>query len=138
MEDLAEEQKAKLLEVQARAHAPYSQFQVAAGVQSRKSGKWYYGCNVENATFGATICAERAAICSLISEEGSQAEVGMVLILSPKNEPISPCGICRQSILEFSSLDTEVQGFSNDFSLEKKWTVGELIPDGFKFERSKS
>lgn len=80
------------------AYVPYSQFQVGAALQT-KSGKVYTGCNIENASFGATICAERTAIAKAISE--GEKEFEKIAVVSSSNEHTYPCGICRQVLAEF-------------------------------------
>ncbi len=125
--------KDELLRAQSNSYSPFSKFKVAAAVKSEKSGKTYYGCNVENATYGATICAERTALVKMVSEEGPEAKIEEVRIISISDETISPCGVCRQSLYEFSDEKTTVISYSKDFKMEKKWMMDELLPDGFKF-----
>ena len=81
-----------------RAYAPYSNFKVGAAVLG-KSGAVYTGCNVENASYGASNCAERTAIFKAISE--GESEIIAIAIVSSGNEFTYPCGICRQVIAEF-------------------------------------
>lgn len=80
------------------AYAPYSNFKVGAAVLS-KSGKVFTGCNIENASFGATNCAERTAIFKAISE--GEKEFDKIAVVSSSNEYTYPCGICRQVMSEF-------------------------------------
>ncbi len=80
------------------SYSPYSNFEVGAAVLT-KSGKIFTGCNVENASFGATNCAERTAIFKAVSE--GEREVVAVAIVGSNNEFTYPCGICRQVISEF-------------------------------------
>ncbi len=92
----------KLIEaaVKARenAHAPYSNFKVGAALQT-KSGKIFTGCNVENATYGLTICAERVAIFKAISE--GETQIIQIAVAADTAELTPPCGACRQIIWEF-------------------------------------
>ena len=81
------------------AYAPYSQYQVGAALLG-KSGRIYTGCNVENASFGATICAERCAAVKAVSEGETDFIALAVVVDGPK--PASPCGICRQFLAEFN------------------------------------
>lgn len=81
------------------AYAPYSHFRVGAAVLSGQ-GDIFVGCNCENASYGATICAERNAIGSLIAS--GQRQIITVLVYTPTSAPTTPCGICRQVINEFS------------------------------------
>jgi cytidine deaminase len=80
------------------AYAPYSKFTVGAAILS-SSGNIYTGCNVENASFGATICAERAAISAMIV--AGDREPLVCTIVSGRKDPAPPCGICRQVLAEF-------------------------------------
>ena len=103
---------AKAKEVMTKAYAPYSHFQVGAALLA-KDGRVFTGCNVENATYGATICAERTAVTKAVSEG-------------------APCGICRQVLFEFMPegkvvLWSELEG-------EKEFALAELLPFGFRGE----
>lgn len=82
-----------------RAYAPYSRFPVGAALLTR-SGHLFTGCNVENLSFGLTICAERAALFSAIA--AGHREFVRLVVVADTEEPISPCGACRQSLAEFS------------------------------------
>jgi len=131
---LLEFNKDHLAKVLTRSYSPFSKFKVAACIRS-SSGAHYYGCNVENSTIGATICAERTAIVKMVSEEGKDAKVTKVYVLSETDEPITPCGICRQNIYEFLvdiNKDIEVVSFSKDFKKEKTFSFLTLFPEGFK------
>ena len=81
-----------------RAHAPYSNFKVGAAIHT-KDGKIYTGCNIENATYGLTICAERVAIFKAISE--GEKEFAAICVVADTDELTPPCGACRQIIWEF-------------------------------------
>ena len=86
-----------------KAYAPYSKFMVGASVMT-ESQKIYNGCNIENSSFGATICAERVAIFKAISEEGYTKIKYLLLVADP---PI-PCGICRQVLSNFCEDDMPI------------------------------
>lgn len=86
--------------VRKNAYAPYSRYKVGAALRT-KSGKIFEGCNVENASFGGTICAERGAIMQMIAA-GEDAPVALAVVTQGK-EPASPCGICRQVLAEFTA-----------------------------------
>ncbi|WOO78430.1 Cytidine deaminase [Vanrija pseudolonga] len=88
------------------AHAPYSKFRVGAALLS-SSGAHIAGCNVENASYGAGICAERTAIVKGVSE-GEKQYTAVVVVSDVPTPTISPCGICRQSLREFCPLSTPV------------------------------
>jgi len=85
-------------EISARAHCPYSKFPVGAAVLSA-NGRIFGGCNIENASFGLTICAERAAIFNAVS--AGEKELIALVIYTPTPHPSAPCGACRQVMNEF-------------------------------------
>ncbi len=117
------------LSVRKQAYAPYSNFKVGAAVLT-KDGSTYVGCNVENSSFGLSICAERHAIGNMISS-GQRAICKIVVAASPL---ASPCGACRQFIIEFGT-DIEVVSFDAEQPSEiRRWTSAELLPDFFKFK----
>ena len=86
-------------EVRERSYSPYSKCKVGAAIKT-PSGKIYVGCNVENASYGATVCAERTAIQSAIADQGS-LDIQEVMVVTEANPPWPPCGMCRQVIAEF-------------------------------------
>ena len=113
------------------AHAPYSEFYVGAAVLS-DSGKVYTGCNVENASYGLTICAERTAITKAVSEEGTDMRIRAVAVANAQGVPCSPCGACRQFIYEFGPHALIL--FEFDGKLQQK-PITDLLPYGFRFTR---
>lgn len=109
------------------AYAPYSRFPVAAAVLDER-GKVFTGVNVENASYGLTMCAERVAIFSAIAT-GSR-RISAVAITSKNTTSLTPCGACRQVMAEFC--DPNVPVFGDTASgTPKRWTVSELLPDSF-------
>src|ERR1700691_1363474 len=82
------------------AHAPYSKFRVGAAILL-SNGKIFSGCNVENASYGMTNCAERTAIFSAVSQLGPDIKIRAVAVVNDQGVPSSPCGACRQVIYEF-------------------------------------
>lgn len=90
----------KANEAMEKAYVPYSNFKVGAAILM-KSGKIYTGCNIENASYGATNCAERTAIFKAVSE--GESEISAIAIVGSNKDFTYPCGICRQVISEFMS-----------------------------------
>jgi cytidine deaminase len=113
-----------------KAYAPYSKFHVGAAVLT-KDGKVFSGCNVENASYGMTNCAERTAIFSAVAQLGPKVEVTAVAVANDHGVPCSPCGACRQVIYEFGP-DAIVyfQGVEG----EKQAHITELLPEGFRLK----
>jgi cytidine deaminase len=109
-----------------RAYAPYSRFQVGAALLG-VDGKIYAGCNVENASYGLSRCAEQTAIQKMVSE-GTRAFTKAV-VYTLASPPSSPCGACRQIMFEFSE-NAEVV-MVNDKNETRVFTVSELLPAGF-------
>ena len=105
--------------------APYSKFKVGVALLG-KSGKLYLGCNVENASYGATICAERVAVCKAVSEGEQSFEA--IAVVSSGGDFTYPCGMCRQVMAEFG-LDVKMI-FSNDTEI-KETTLAALLPNSF-------
>lgn len=110
--------------VKEKAYAPYSHFHVGAALLT-PNGKIYSGCNVENTSYGLTICAERNAIFQMVAD--GEQKIAELLVIGDTDEYLPPCGACRQVIAEFSTQDTIVY-MSNRHGNLKKTTVGELVP----------
>jgi cytidine deaminase len=114
------------IEAKEKAYVPYSKFRVGAALLT-KSGKVYTGCNIENASFGATNCAERTAIFKAVSEGEKDFEA--IAVNADTEHLTFPCGICRQVMLEFSrNLKLYI---SNKHGEYKEYTLQELLPGGF-------
>jgi cytidine deaminase len=110
---------------QAQAYAPYSNFRVGAALES-DSGDVFVGCNVENASYGLTICAERAAVCAAVSAGARRFR--RAVVVSDSDPPAAPCGACRQVLSEFGP-DLRVEAIGPKASAA--WTMAELLPAAF-------
>lgn len=112
--------------VRENAYAPYSHFKVGA-LLITKSGKIFTGVNVENASYGLTICAERTAIFKAVSE--GEKEFEKIIVIADTKEPVSPCGACRQVMAEFGNFKVIL---ANTQGLWIETTVEELLPYSFE------
>lgn len=116
--------------VWSKAYAPYSQFQVGAAVLT-KQGNIFSGCNVENVSYGLTICAERNAIAAAVAVEGgANIEITAIAIANNRSFPCSPCGACRQVIHEFGK---EAIIIFRDQTGWQVVSIDRLLPQGFSF-----
>ncbi len=113
--------------VRERAHAPYSGFRVGAALRT-KSGAIHVGCNVENASYGATVCAERNAVAAMVA--AGDKDIAAVAVFTEADAPVMPCGICRQVLLEFGP-DFPVIAVTPTARLTS--TLGALLPAPFVF-----
>lgn len=116
---------------QKNSYSPYSQKKVGSAIRTLK-GDIFSGCNVENSSYGATICAERVAIHSAVASYGP-LQIKEILILTDTPDPWPPCGICRQVLAEFSGTDPS-QIKIHLVNLQKKLsthTLKELLPLAF-------
>jgi cytidine deaminase len=133
VESLSTAQRALLLSrakaMLAQAYAPYSRFHVGAAVLTR-AGSIFAGCNVENASYGLTNCAERTAVFNAVAAEGPGMRLAAVAVWSDPECPCAPCGACRQVIFEFGP-DALVL-FQGKNGVEEK-RASELLPCGFQF-----
>jgi cytidine deaminase len=114
------------------AHAPYSRYRVGAALLVR-SGTIFVGCNVENATYGATICAERAAVTAMVAA-GERDPVACV-VATGGPEPGAPCGICRQVLAEFAvklPVLMVAVGAGGAIQKRKKGNLEDLLPQAFR------
>jgi len=127
MKDKYEELKQKAKEAVKNAYSPYSDIKIGAAVLA-SSGKIYSGANIENSSYGASICAERTAIVKAISEK--EQSVIAIAITGDVFDYAYPCGICRQVMGEFMQEDAPV--FVSGNNLEwKRYTLKELLPNAF-------
>jgi cytidine deaminase len=114
---------------QQRAYAPYSRFRVGCALEA-DDGRVFVGCNVENASYGLTICAERAAVCAAVAA-GAQ-RFRRAVVVSDADPPAAPCGACRQVLSEFGpDLRVDAVGPSGAVT----WTIADLLPAAFGKEQ---
>jgi cytidine deaminase len=118
----------RALETREMAYAPYSKFKVGAAVLA-DNGEVYTGVNVENSSYGLTNCAERTAIFTAVTN--GMKKIIAIAIAADTEEPVSPCGACRQVIYEFSDKDTIII-LSNLKGDRMIFGVEEILPYGFK------
>jgi cytidine deaminase len=112
-------------DAQRHAYAPFSHFRVGAALLA-EDGTVYSGCNVENASYGLTICAERAAVFAAAA--AGVRKFRRIVVATDVDPPASPCGACRQVLAEFG-LDLQVDAVGPRQS--RTWRLGELLPDAF-------
>ena len=117
------------LKVREHAYAPYSEFLVGAAVLT-DDGNIFVGCNVENASYGLAICAERNAIAAAVAA-GKQKFIAIAVAATPL---ASPCGACRQFIFEFGDDIQVISVDASDPASRKQWTSKELLPSGFRLD----
>ena len=117
-------------QVMKNAHAPYSNFHVGSAILLT-NGEIFTGCNVENASYGMTNCAERTAIFSAVAKLGPKIEIEAVAVTNDQGVACSPCGACRQVIYEFGPNATI---FFQGANGPKQAHITELLPEGFRFK----
>lgn len=117
------------MEAQKQAHAPYSTKFIGASVLWT-DGSITSGCNIENASYGATVCAERVAVWKGVSEN-RLLRIKEILVVSPSTPPWPPCGMCRQVISEFASPMTLIHWSSGEPSSTNTKTLAEMLPEAF-------
>jgi cytidine deaminase len=115
--------------VQRHAYAPYSNYRVGAALETM-DGQAFVGCNVESASYGLTICAERSALVAAVA--AGHRRFRRVVVVSDSDPPASPCGACRQMLAEFG-LDIRVDAIGPGQA--QSWTLADLLPDAFTSHR---
>ena len=113
---------------QQQAYCPYSNYRVGAALEA-EDGRVFLGCNVENASYGLTNCAERSAVFAAVSSGARRFR--RIVVATDSEPPAPPCGACRQVLAEFG---TELEVLSVGPKQTKRWRVGELLPDAFSKE----
>lgn len=119
----------KAKEARLLAYAPYSNFSVGAALLTT-TGEVFTGCNIENASYGLTICAERVAVAKAVSTGFNDFRA--IAIYADQEEPISPCGACRQVLLEFGGETDVIMGNAKGVQLIMK--IHELLPMAFNLD----
>lgn len=109
------------------AYAPYSNFLVGAAILT-EGGAVHAGCNVENASYGLSICAERNAATSMVSADPDDRRIKSVAVFSPNASPCFPCGACRQFLREFGCDEVVVEDASG---LLRRYPFEEILPNSF-------
>jgi cytidine deaminase len=111
--------------VQQQAYAPYSHFRVGAAIEA-DNGAVFVGCNVENASYGLTICAERAAVAAAVG--AGVRHIRRAVVVTDSDPPAAPCGACRQVLSEFGP-DMLVEAVGPERT--SRWSMRELLPAAF-------
>jgi cytidine deaminase len=120
----------KARNVSKNAYAPYSNYHVGSALVTEK-GNYFVGANVENSSYGATICAERGAILSAVANEGDSMRISSMAIYTSSSPPAGPCGLCLQVFVEFAHDDTEIILLNNKNEVTVK-KLGDLLPNAFR------
>ena len=116
------------LEARKRSYSPYSKVKVGAAIKT-SSGRYFSGANIENASFSATLCAERVAIFYAIAT--GEKKVTDIYVATDFSDPWPPCGMCRQVISEFATKDCQIH-LCNKAGIQKSFPFRQLFPQGFE------
>jgi len=128
-EDIQKAWKAAL-KARLNAHAPYSRFKVGAALQLEGVPDAVVGCNVENASYGGTICAERVAITQAVARFG-KIRPQFLVVVTDEIQSTVPCGLCLQALAEFAGDDLPIH-LGNDKGLQKTLLLRDLLPQAFR------
>jgi len=132
MNSLKDKMKTMARDAMAFAYSPYSTKRIGSSILL-SNGQVYSGCNIENASYGGTVCAERVAIWKAYSENQSDVKISAVVVASDEEQPWPPCGFCRQVLAEFATPETEVT-LVNLNGTEKDYKFKDLFPEAFRSE----
>lgn len=119
------------LEAREHSHSPYSKFAVGAAVKIDGQSEPIAGCNVENASFGSTICAERSALVQAVSRFGGAIRPEFIVVVTGEEDATVPCAQCLQVMAEFCADDTKIY-LGNLEGLQKLYALKELLPYPFR------
>lgn len=117
------------LKARAQAYVPYSGFKVGAALLD-ENGRVHHGCNIENAAYGPSNCAERTALFRAVADGHRPGSFKMLAVVGDTEGPIAPCGVCRQVLVELCKPDMPVM-LSNMKGDIRETTIRELLPDAF-------
>src|SRR5437588_12244468 len=115
---------------QAAAYAPYSKFKVGSAVVG-EDDRVFFGCNVENASYGLSLCAERVAISAAVC--AGVRRIKCIVVVTDAAQPATPCGACRQWMAEFGTAEMEVVS-ANSSGNSRRFTLAELLPEPFRLD----
>lgn len=132
MNSLKTKLKDAAINVMKFAYSPYSNKKIGASILL-SNGQIYSGCNIENASYGGTVCAERVATWKAFSENPSSIKIVEVFVASDEKKPWPPCGFCRQVLAEFSDPETLVT-LVNLNGVETSHKLKDLLPEAFNTE----
>ena len=132
MQEIVKESFELAKKARENSYSVYSKFAVGATIKVKGVDKLFTGCNVENSSFGGTICAERTALVKLVSELGGKPELEFVTVIADTESPTPPCGLCLQQLSDFVVDDTKVY-LSNLDGIQKEIFFKEAMPFMFQF-----
>jgi len=115
--------------VQQNAYAPYSKFRVGSALKIKNHDEIIIGCNVENASFGATVCAERSAVLNAIAQFG-KCELEFIVVVTDLDDPAVPCALCLQVLCQFAEQDLPIY-LANNKSIITQKTLKDFLPTPF-------
>jgi len=115
-----------------RAYAPYSNFLVGASLKLTGEDRYFSGCNVENASYGGTVCAERTAIWNTVTELGGKPSIEWMVLVTDTDPASTPCGMCLQVMSEFLDPETPIY-LSNLQGIERVLPFKDFLPHAFSF-----
>lgn len=131
MDQIVQEAYEQAKATREKAYAKFSNFFVGSAIKAKGNDTIYTGCNVENSTYGLTICAERTSTVKMISDMGGSPTIEFVVVVADTESPTPPCGLCLQTINEFAD-DNTMLYLSDLEGVKKTLRFKEAFPMGFK------